>query len=184
MVSRVFCIYYEQPQTLENFLEPPSNGIDWRCPAEVGSLIAKQQEIDSKKTKHRKYRKKQEQPFPIYNIDRCDKENQIIPCVESKIKWIKEKEDRQFLGIQLLSNDVASINNALYLFQRQSYIDKMPSIDRWDFAISMNHIFRVMFKPVRPLAIRVNHTMATLGCLLYTSPSPRDMRRSRMPSSA
>ena len=23
-----------------------------------------------------------------------------------------------------------------------------------------------------------------LGCLLYTSPSPRDMRRSRMPSSA
>ena len=25
---------------------------------------------------------------------------------------------------------------------------------------------------------------ATKGCLLYTSPSPRDMRRSRMPSSA
>ena len=24
----------------------------------------------------------------------------------------------------------------------------------------------------------------SLGCLLYTSPSPRDMRRSRMPSSA
>ena len=24
----------------------------------------------------------------------------------------------------------------------------------------------------------------TSGCLLYTSPSPRDMRRSRMPSSA
>ena len=163
MVSRVFCIYYEQPQTLENFLEPPSNGIDWRCPAEVGSLITKQQEIDSKRTKHRKNRKKQEQPFPIYNIDRCDKENKIIPCVESKIKWIKENEDRQFLGIQLLSNDVTSINNSLYLFQRQSYINKMPSIDRWDFAVSMNHIFRVMFKPVRPLAIRVNNTMAALG---------------------
>ena len=25
---------------------------------------------------------------------------------------------------------------------------------------------------------------SSLGCLLYTSPSPRDMRRSRMPSSA
>ena len=25
---------------------------------------------------------------------------------------------------------------------------------------------------------------ATMACLLYTSPSPRDMRRSRMPSSA
>ena len=26
--------------------------------------------------------------------------------------------------------------------------------------------------------------VSTLSCLLYTSPSPRDMRRSRMPSSA
>ena len=26
--------------------------------------------------------------------------------------------------------------------------------------------------------------IVTSGCLLYTSPSPRDMRRSRMPSSA
>ena len=29
----------------------------------------------------------------------------------------------------------------------------------------------------------VEHIVAN-GCLLYTSPSPRDMRRSRMPSSA
>ncbi|WP_460379399.1 hypothetical protein, partial [Staphylococcus aureus] len=28
------------------------------------------------------------------------------------------------------------------------------------------------------------HHMLYAGCLLYTSPSPRDMRRSRMPSSA
>ena len=36
--------------------------------------------------------------------------------------------------------------------------------------------------PTRELFER---TMASLeGCLLYTSPSPRDMRRSRMPSSA
>ena len=27
-------------------------------------------------------------------------------------------------------------------------------------------------------------TMSTNGCLLYTSPSPRDKRQSRMPSSA
>ena len=29
-----------------------------------------------------------------------------------------------------------------------------------------------------------SHSAWTGGCLLYTSPSPRDMRRSRMPSSA
>ena len=29
-----------------------------------------------------------------------------------------------------------------------------------------------------------NHVIRTESCLLYTSPSPRDIRRSRMPSSA
>ena len=33
-------------------------------------------------------------------------------------------------------------------------------------------------------AIRVLHTFDTTTCLLYTSPSPRDRTRSRMPSSA
>ena len=31
---------------------------------------------------------------------------------------------------------------------------------------------------------RLPYYVNTYGCLLYTSPSPRDMRRSRMPSSA
>ena len=30
----------------------------------------------------------------------------------------------------------------------------------------------------------ISVTGRVVGCLLYTSPSPRDMRRSRMPSSA
>ena len=30
----------------------------------------------------------------------------------------------------------------------------------------------------------ISYPLADLPCLLYTSPSPRDMRRSRMPSSA
>ena len=39
---------------------------------------------------------------------------------------------------------------------------------------------------VNPLADGGEGTVDALieGCLLYTSPSPRDMRRSRMPSSA
>ena len=35
-----------------------------------------------------------------------------------------------------------------------------------------------------PLFIRQIQTGSTKGCLLYTSPSPRDKRQSRMPSSA
>ena len=44
----------------------------------------------------------------------------------------------------------------------------------------------VRFTPdgkIRPLAINYDKTR-TYGCLLYTSPSPRDTERSRMPSSA
>ena len=36
----------------------------------------------------------------------------------------------------------------------------------------------------KALGVPVKWTNFTNGCLLYTSPSPRDMRRSRMPSSA
>ena len=32
--------------------------------------------------------------------------------------------------------------------------------------------------------LKENATIPTYGCLLYTSPSPRDRTRSRMPSSA
>ena len=33
-------------------------------------------------------------------------------------------------------------------------------------------------------AVRADERLATLPCLLYTSPSPRDRQKSRMPSSA
>ena len=49
----------------------------------------------------------------------------------------------------------------------QSKQDKVAGLQRWNFIISLG-IGAGLF----------------LGCLLYTSPSPRDQRGSRMPSSA
>ena len=56
--------------------------------------------------------------------------------------------------------------------QLQEQNEKVASKD--DFPI--NWIDRV--------SLFLSHTIKYLICLLYTSPSPRDMRRSRMPSSA
>ena len=42
-----------------------------------------------------------------------------------------------------------------------------------------SHSNRKMWKLHRP-----HHVVEEMGCLLYTSPSPRDKRQSRMPSSA
>ena len=43
---------------------------------------------------------------------------------------------------------------------------------------------RVMFKLRQLMEDRFNEIAALVTCLLYTSPSPRDRTRSRMPSSA
>ena len=51
--------------------------------------------------------------------------------------------------------------------------------------ITLSHFFPELIRPLTPalpaLSILI---ILTIICLLYTSPSPRDMRRSRMPSSA
>ena len=39
-------------------------------------------------------------------------------------------------------------------------------------------------EPMEAMKVVVHNNDITKACLLYTSPSPRDMRRSRMPSSA
>ena len=47
------------------------------------------------------------------------------------------------------------------------------------------HLFKEVGATVAFPAFDVRiEAVAVFGCLLYTSPSPRDMRRSRMPSSA
>ena len=40
------------------------------------------------------------------------------------------------------------------------------------------------FGEASKIAIDINRTLKAIDCLLYTSPSPRDKRQSRMPSSA
>ena len=58
--------------------------------------------------------------------------------------------------------------------------------DDWGIIIGKNGELKGMFIPegeketdVPPVIVKM-----CIDCLLYTSPSPRDMRRSRMPSSA
>ena len=64
-------------------------------------------------------------------------------------------------------------------------------IVRTDILKNKNRIDGRGLSDVRPISCEVGilprthgSALFTRGCLLYTSPSPRDMRRSRMPSSA
>ena len=85
------------------------------------------------------------------------------------------------------------------LIEHKTYLQSVPYFDRLDYVSPMNqeHAFALAVErmlgievPKRGQYIRMlyceigrilNHLM---NCLLYTSPSPRDRTRSRMPSSA
>ena len=64
-------------------------------------------------------------------------------------------------------------------------MNKIQKTDHFYLIDGSGYIFRAYYA-LPPLTRKSDGlpTGAVSGCLLYTSPSPRDMRRSRMPSSA
>ena len=87
--------------------------MDWRCPAEVSGLFDTSLGAEEQKV------------IRMYNADRCGPDPNMVPCVESKIQNMR-KDEGKYLSMRLVSNDVNSINKALLLFQRHSYVDYMP----------------------------------------------------------
>ncbi|GAB5791727.1 hypothetical protein JMUB7524_20150 [Staphylococcus aureus] len=68
-------------------------------------------------------------------------------------------------------NDIEAVhNNKGYAYQRK--LDKLEEVRKSYYPIK------------RAIDLILSLSLLFLTCLLYTSPSPRDMRRSRMPSSA
>ena len=73
------------------------------------------------------------------------------------------------------------------------YYSPYGAIELVAYSIAMSRSFHVVYalaKKVNPKSlikislIEIGIVVALLGCLLYTSPSPRDVEESRMPSSA
>ena len=58
---------------------------------------------------------------------------------------------------------------------KEPFVTASKAIDRWDKKDSGQFVLQ---------ALACGLIAALAGCLLYTSPSPRDKRQSRMPSSA
>ena len=68
--------------------------------------------------------------------------------------------------------------------QRQSFVVVQQAYGESTPRFFMHVRERVQVEPERVRCGRLGGVPPQLACLLYTSPSPRDMRRSRMPSSA
>ena len=86
------------------------------------------------------------------------KKDEIIELLKEQISGLRADNDRLLLQVEALTQEIASLNEAL--------LQKGESLSR------QQRIAKGLAK------------LMSNSCLLYTSPSPRDRTRSRMPSSA
>ena len=79
-----------------------------------------------------------------------------------------------------LKHDVITVVNAPI----ENVWDTWSDLDSMSLWMSWIESVKTVDEETNTLPDLTEWTLAANGCLLYTSPSPRDMRRSRMPSSA
>ena len=99
------------------------------------------------------------------------------------IVWIRE--DFRINLNPALSHACQNHNEvvALYIFNPKNFINKREA-QLWWISKSLESYSRELSNFNINLEIQKGDEIEVLSCLLYTSPSPRDQRGSRMPSSA
>ena len=78
----------------------------------------------------------------------------------------------------VLANLLSKYNITIHILEKENEIYNLPRAVHFD-----DEIMRT-FKSIGIFKKFLKKTIINKGCLLYTSPSPRDRVRSRMPSSA
>ena len=73
-----------------------------------------------------------------------------------------QTSNERYIGL-ISSQSNEQINCLNIIFNANSYQDRMPKVFRWMHIDLMEHIFRVLFKPIPAMARNVNATMTQLG---------------------
>ncbi|GFH54628.1 hypothetical protein CTEN210_11104 [Chaetoceros tenuissimus] len=153
-VNRVLCIYWTKPYPLESFLQPPKGGLDWRCPASFDSLIDKSLKSSDQKNLHH---------FILFGDNRSKKDadgkNANVKQIFQGITNAKDK----YVSVTTKTHSVQSIVHLNSIFDAYSYRKFMPLEGNWYHVGMMEHIFRIMFEPIDPIARTINATMTELG---------------------
>ena len=95
--------------------------------------------------------------------------------IDSPIRFYTKTEDED--GWDLIT---------YYTSRRKDIYANRGEADQWVYILSnptLPNIFKIGYTKNEP-EVRAKQISASTGCLLYTSPSPRDRQKSRMPSSA
>lgn len=158
-VNRVLCIYWSKPFGLDWFLQPLTNGIDWRCPKE---FIEEKVDIT--------FPSRFQNNYPHVVLFNSKPSPPVKVATLNAIKRIRNLDDK-YVSVSFKDQDFGKINDANMVFHASSYKDTIPIANAWIHVPLMEHIFRVMFKPIEPIARRINATMTDLGLVenQYTS---------------
>ena len=101
---------------------------------------------------------------------------------------VLRKEDKYPQMIQLCSDkELSALLEKTELYQTTSQVKGIkPIINKYvDNETESQKLYKLLWKPLDSLLAGKEKIYVSLtGCLLYTSPSPRDRQKSRMPSSA
>ena len=124
-------------------------------------------------------------PLCLCEAHKCSNARSVLPVQKLQLLWQCFLLDPVFAcNLKTILNRWALIlTNDNQLFS--SSCDLHPILPPSDNERSYGSVFQVIKKigmPVVDTPVVINTT--AMGCLLYTSPSPRDQRGSRMPSSA
>ena len=154
--NRLLCIHWTRPFPLQTFLEPTSAGFDWTCPEDELTRLIEPGRASGSQSKLKTY----------YFMD-CEETSkhpaqETAQCVSRELDHLLSS-NRTFPITRLFGNSVPSMNALNIMAQRYSYQDTMPLINQWQHPDMIEDIFRTLFKPVKPLARRINATMTRLG---------------------
>ena len=103
--------------------------------------------------------------------EKLDKQDRIDAVLFEKIEQVQQNLDRHAEVIKKgCERDIRLVDNRLRVIEKKM----------WTIAGALTIISFI----VSPVGQRFVRSLTVPSCLLYTSPSPRDRTRSRMPSSA
>ena len=106
-----------------------------------------------------------QKPTRLCNLHVCLKQPSRVNCLTS--------------AIYALGNRVNHVTSAMYAFgNRVNYVTSA----KYALGNRVNYVTSAMYR--KPCKLHYFCDVCLRNCLLYTSPSPRDKRQSRMPSSA
>jgi len=135
-VQRLLCIHWSEPFGLEELLQPPKGGMDWRCPTYMP----------------------QAEDVRHYTLFRGREKIDTKQMVQTMIVDLQQNHDR-FISIGGKDRDFEKINRLNNIFQANSYQKRYPVANKWNYVDLTQHIFRILFEPIPPILRRMKAVM-------------------------